>query len=325
MLPRSSLSALALLALAPGALAACSSTLPPAPPHAFVAAAPASPSMQVCWVEFSTNEKSGGYGLAGRSERDTWHITYSGLLVRHPQGDLLIDAGNSLHFDEEKKTAGFFSGILLGLYPGAGDRVASAPGALKQAGEAPAGLKAIVLTHVHADHAGGVMDLPGVPVVLSIDELNDVRAVKGEGGFDVVKAQGEAIERRAQPVRFAKAPDENFDQSYDYFGDGSVVFVPLAGHTPGSMGVFVNRSRSERLFHVGDAVTTVEAVEKRRGKSFAMQVTDHEGERADALVAKLAQLHRQDPALSFVPAHDRAVWQRLFGAPGRCVGEARAR
>jgi N-acyl homoserine lactone hydrolase len=71
--------------------------------------------MQVCWVEFSTNEKSGGYGLAGRSDRDRWPITYSGLLVRHPQGDLLIDAGNSLHFDEEKKTAGFFAGILLGL------------------------------------------------------------------------------------------------------------------------------------------------------------------------------------------------------------------
>ncbi|HEU4539084.1 MAG TPA: MBL fold metallo-hydrolase, partial [Polyangiaceae bacterium] len=238
---RPCLSALVLLAGAP-ALAGCGSTLPPAPPHAFVAAAPASPPMQLCWVEFATNEKPGGYGLAGSSGRDRWPITYSGLLVRHPRGDLLIDAGNSLHFDEEKKTAGFFSEILLGLYPGSGERVASAPAALARAGEAPAGLKAIVLTHVHADHAGGALDLPGVPIVLSIDELNYVRRAKGEGGFDVVKAQGEAIERRAQPVRFARAPYENFDQSHDYFGDGSVVFVPLAGHTPGSMGVFVNRS-----------------------------------------------------------------------------------
>ena len=61
---------------------------------------------------------------------------------------------------------------------------------------------------------------------------------------------------------------------------GSVGFVPLSGHTPGSLGVFVSPSAGERFFHVGDAVNTIEAVEKRRGKSIILQGTDEDGSRA---------------------------------------------
>ena len=74
----------------------------------------------------------------------------------------------------------------------------------------------------------------------------------------------------------------DFSASLDWFGDGSVVFVPLSGHTPGSLGTFINRTPGERLFHVGDAVNTTEAIDKRRGKSIVLEPTDVDSARAEA-------------------------------------------
>jgi N-acyl homoserine lactone hydrolase len=298
---------------------ACDPTLAAAPPHAYVPPRIQAPPLQLCWVEYATNGLPGGYGVAGQSDEADWEITYSGLLVRHPRGSVLIDAGNSSRFSDELGPSGFFASIKQRLYPGAGDVVATAPRALQRVGEDPARLHAIVISHVHADHAGGLMDLPNVPVLVSQEELDFVNREKDAGNFDVVHAHGHAIAARARPIRFEAKPYATFDRSLDYFGDGSIVFVPLFGHTPGSIGTFVNRSPTQRFFHVGDAVNTVEAVKKRRGKSFIMEPTDHDSARADAAVAKLSQLRERDPGLVFLPAHDRAAWKRAFGSSG-CLG-----
>lgn len=39
-------------------------------------------------------------------------------------------------------------------------------------------------------------------------------------------------------------------RSFDLYGDGTVVLVPLPGHTPGSLSTFVNLP-GLRIFHVG--------------------------------------------------------------------------
>lgn len=49
-----------------------------------------------------------------------------------------------------------------------------------------------------------------------------------------------------------------FRSSYDLFGDGSLVLVPLPGHTAGNTGLFINRASGSRLFLVGDAAWSSE-------------------------------------------------------------------
>jgi glyoxylase-like metal-dependent hydrolase (beta-lactamase superfamily II) len=41
--------------------------------------------------------------------------------------------------------------------------------------------------------------------------------------------------------------------SYDLFGDGSIMLMPLPGHTAGNTGMFINRSNGPRIFLLGDA------------------------------------------------------------------------
>ncbi|APR76337.1 Hypothetical protein A7982_01684 [Minicystis rosea] len=309
----------ALLLVASLMLAACGPTLPPAAPHAFVTAEPHAPPMEICWVEYATNKQPGNYGLAGSSEDPVWEVTFSGLLVRHPQGHVLVDTGRSSHFSQELESAGFFSRQLLRSVQGGGDLVASAPDALRRVGEDPSRLGAIALSHIHGDHAGGLVDLPNIPVLVAPAELSFASQQKDKGGFDVIQAHALAVEARAKPIQLTNKPYENFDKSADLYGDGSIVFVPLGGHTPGSIGTFVNRSPTERYLHIGDAANLLEAVERRRGKSIVLQFTDHDGSEADATLAKLTQLHAMDPGLQIIPAHDRKAWRRIFGAPSRCL------
>jgi N-acyl homoserine lactone hydrolase len=302
-------------------LVACEATLPPAPEHARVAPNPKGTPLRLCWLEYSHAENPAGYGLAGPSARAHWNTTASGLLIRHPQGHLLVDLGNSTHFDEEIQGAGLVARQYLKLGPGSVRTQKTAVQAMAEVGEQPSQLRALVISHIHADHAGGLVDLPQVPVITTEEELAFAKERKDSGSFAVVRSHAEALIARAQPLSFADVPYENFQASVDYFGDGSVVFVRLFGHTPGSLGTFVNRSAQSRLFHVGDATNSTEAIERRVGKSFALDWTDHDPALADGLLAKLSQLHVQDPQLAFLPAHDRDAWSAVFpGGPGTCVG-----
>jgi len=148
-----------------------------------------------------------------------------------------------------------------------------------------------------------------------------VEAHADHASIHVVPAHRRTLEGRAERLVFAKKPYAIFDESADLFDDGSVVVVKLGGHTPGSVGVFVNVSPALRMFHVGDAVNLREAITKRRTKSVVMASSDVDRAAADATVAKLAQLHDADPTLKILPAHEREAWEEALGAPDRCAGQ----
>ncbi len=291
-----------------------------AAPHAVVSptSTAARPSLQACWVELARNEANGQVATAGLTRTRTWDITVSGLLVRHPKGDLVIDVGNSSMFTAEIADYPFLDRKWLELIPGSNRVVATAPDALRALGVSLDALT-VLPTHAHVDHLGGIVDLPLARVLLPQEELDWAHEHTHDRSVHVVAAHARALEGRVTPLVFAARPYEIFDESADLFGDGSVVVVKLFGHTPGSVGVFVNVSPERRMFHVGDAVNVVEAVDRRLTKSVVMASTDQSRDGADRTVARIAQLHDAEPGVAILPAHDRAAWARAFGQPGHCV------
>jgi glyoxylase-like metal-dependent hydrolase (beta-lactamase superfamily II) len=167
------------------------------------------------------------------------------------------------------------------------------------------------------------MDLPPVPVLMSKEErayLADRAA--WEIGYVMPAHAVVLLDGRIVNVEFAAQKYETFEQSYDLFRDGSVVIVPLFGHTPGSVGVFVNLSAEKRLLHIGDATNDVKGYEDNVGKTLAARPTDRDRARADAVVTQLHNLHQQAPSLIIIPAHGRPGWERAFPqGPGSCVGK----
>jgi len=312
VLKRIALLLLAFAAVAAGALYVLyfrRTPLPATAPHDRVAPSISSiPGLSARWIETGKTFSNFSFGATAGS-----------VLVRHSAGDLLIDTGNSSHFEEEIRSFPFLTWLKLESLAGQVKAGSPLPEMLSRAGEDPANLRWVILSHSHLDHAGGLMDLPHLPVLLTREELefaNDPSVV-AKGYVMVAHIQ------KFPPVptlRFDPTPYETFDESADLYKDGSVVVVPLRGHTPGSVGIFVNLSPARRLFYVGDAVDDERGFEERIGKSLILRDSDNDMALANQIVAKLSELHEKVPGLSILPAHGRSAYKKFFpSGPLSCV------
>jgi glyoxylase-like metal-dependent hydrolase (beta-lactamase superfamily II) len=285
--------------------------LPAASAHARIAPVISSiPGLAACWVETGKTFSNFSFGSTAGS-----------LLVKHPAGDLLIDTGNSSHFAEEVSVYPFWVRLKLKSLAGELNPKVPLPDLLRRIGEDPSKLRWAILSHVHLDHAGGLMDLPRLPVLLTREELQFANDPKVQAkGFTIGAHTQEFPPTSAPTLKFDATPYETFDESADLYKDGSVIVVPLRGHTPGSVGIFVNLSPTRRLFYVGDAVDDERGFEERVGKSLILQDSDNDRARADQIVGRLGELHEKVPGLAIIPAHGRSAYKKFFsGGPLSCV------
>ena len=289
--------------------------LPPAPPHARVVPTIAQlPSLSACWIETGKTFSRFSIGMTAGS-----------VLVHHPAGDLLIDAGNSSHFARDVSVYPCWLRLKLESLAGQLNPEVPLPDLLHRVGEDPAKLRWAILSHVHLDHAGGLLDLPRLPVLMTREELLFANDPSAQAKGYVLAAYTKVLPKPDAPtLQFEAKPYEIFDESADLYHDGSVVVVPLRGHTPGSVGIFVNLAPARRFFYVGDSVDDERGFEDRVAKTLLLRDSDNDPVLANQIVSKLSQLHEAVPALAIIPAHGRSAYRKLFPAgPLSCVSANR--
>jgi len=268
------------------------------------------PGISACWVETAKTFSIFPFGS-----------TAGTVLVRHPAGDLLIDTGSSRHYDQEISVYPFATWLKLKALAGQLKPKVPLPDLLRRIGEDPAKLRWAILSHAHLDHAGGLMDLPPLPVLLTREELQFAfNPIVQNRGYVIAVHTQKFPPVAAPTLRFEPTPYETFDESADLYKDGSVVVVPLRGHTPGSVGIFVNLSPTRRLFYVGDAVDDERGFEERVGKSLILRDSDNNMVLANRVVGRLSELHEKVPGLAIIPAHGRSAYKKFFpGGSLTCV------
>jgi len=164
----------------------------------------------------------------GFLDGDLGEITYPipVFLIEHPQGLVLIDTG--LHpqlattTDRLRKLAALFQVHLAG---GGSDSVGAV---IRARGFDPSQVEHVVLTHLHFDHTGGLLELPNARVVVQAREwaeLNNDRLLElGAYNRDDVDLGHQRLE---------------IDGDHDVFGDGAVTCLLTDGHTAGHQSVRV--------------------------------------------------------------------------------------
>ena len=231
----------------------------------------------------------------------------SAVLVVHPKGDVLIDAGLGRQHQRHVSGPG---GIPLWARPSF--TFSDLRPAADLLAERAAAIHGILLTHMHFDHAGGIEDFPQAQIWLPHEELKQAR----EKAFGFVHAQYDAPGIRWQPYAIENRPYANFARSHDVYGDGAIVSVPLPGHTRGSTGVFVTLSSGRRYLFVGDLVWTLEALEKPEEKPVpATLLVDTDAAEIRGSMEMVRRVQRAMPALQVVPAHDAKVLSQLPAYP----------
>lgn len=232
---------------------------------------------------------------------------YAGVLVKHRDTLLLFDTGLGRNVAEQyaadmpRWRRPFFR------YE---EPVTPVVDQLADAGLGP--VDRIVLSHAHWDHASGVPDFPGTPVWVSAEELGSIRNPTSTLGGPW-PSQVSSPDIAWATIDFDDPPFEGFERSADLFDDGTVVLVPMYGHTPGSVGMFVRVDSGARYFFVGDVVWTAAALAEGRPKHVLTRASvDHDVEATQRTIEQIREVMRRDPELVVVPAHDGVV-QRSLG------------
>lgn len=277
---------------------------------------------QACWLETSNAILDGAMGGAGIRETRVWDSTVSGVLVRHPKGDVLIDTGFSPNAEAQMNELPPASRAFgLQIVSSAKDRK-SILDVLKSANEPPTQIARIIMTHTHYDHLGGATQLTA-PIYVASAEAKWMMEQEAHPTI-TPPSLVRAIEPRIRILAYDSGPYLGFSESKDIYNDGTIVVVPLPGHTPGSQGIFLKLGKG-RVFLIGDAADTLEAAERGLPKSSLIRAnTDFEPELADETTRRVAAFHLAHPEIALVPAHDRVAYAAVFGNPSNCISNFQA-
>lgn len=180
-------------------------------------------------------------------------------------------------------------------------------------GVEPKSLQAIVVSHLHGDHAGGLKDLareaPDVPVYVSREHWD----VFGNNPFQAT-LQGCVPQHwpkdfKPKMVEFTDYPVGPWKQSGKLTSDGKVVAVHTPGHVPGHISIVVYGDNDDgtqtTYFLTGDATYGVDLLDKE----------EPDGINNDPMAAlqslKLIKEFASQTDLVVLPSHDPDVRRLL--------------
>ena len=239
-------------------------------------------------------------------------------LIRHPdQGWLLYDTGYAHHF--EQATQQLPERLYRSLLPV--DLPAHEALAVQLAAH---GLRThdiahVVVSHYHGDHVAGLRDLPRARFIASRADTQQALALTGhrwratlQGQLpvllppDFVARLSHADDAPRRPLPAWMAP---FEWGFDLLGDGSVLAVPLPGHSVGQLGLFLPDADGRPVFLVGDACWSLPALRAGRLPSRLTLAVTADGRAYRRRFEELRQLALRESAIALLPSHCTAAWE----------------
>ena len=254
------------------------------------------PGLAIHQLPTGTYTTRAAFAVQGGSFRDKREFAATAVLVSHPAGDLLIDAG----FGSDVATH-------VGLLPRferaplhAGETAASQ---LDRAGYDRSRLTGVLVTHVHWDHVSGLDSLPA-PVLINAEERRYGAEDPHGAVYRTVVAGHEVREYAFDGPEYL-----GFARSHDVYGDGSVVVAFAGGHTNGSVVVFVALPSGQRYAFIGDLTWQLDGITRGAERPWMMRRladVDAAGVR-DGLQRSIAVRD----VMQVVPAHDLRAYDGI--------------
>ena len=220
------------------------------------------------------------------------------FLVRHPQGDVVIDGGNPVAVARD---AHRHWGALADYFEVEMTEAQHCAVQLRGLGVAPEAVRYVVQTHLHIDHTGALGHFPDATVLVQARELEAARAADPPAGSGYVRQDYERPEIDWQLL----------DGDFDVFGDGTIRLIQTPGHSAGHMSVLLELRRTGLVLLTADASDNAAQWE---GRAHPRALFSRE--QANASIQALRELADElRPLIVF--GHDSENWAGLRHSPNR--------
>jgi N-acyl homoserine lactone hydrolase len=245
-----------------------------------------------------------------RVPRSEWiDVPVVAFLVEHPGfGPFLIDTGfhASVAVDPKQNLGRLNAAFFKDIEMSQSDAVAHQ---LRERGIAPGGVKLVVMTHLHVDHASAISDFPTATYLLSRREWEAAVEPRGAPRGYVRRQFDHAFDYRLLDFDSSAADSfATFGRSFDVFGDGSVRLVSTPGHTFGHLSVVLRLGGGEALV-AGDAIYSLRTM---RDSHLPYRVVDEHLFRRS--LREIQRYAEQTPDALIIPGHDMEAWRGLEAA-----------
>ncbi|MGH2864021.1 MAG: N-acyl homoserine lactonase family protein [Solirubrobacteraceae bacterium] len=217
-------------------------------------------------------------------------------LIRHPQGDVIIDGGNPLAVARD---AHAHWGRLADIFAVHMTERQHCAAQLRLLGVELESVRHLAQTHLHIDHTGALGHFPNAQVIVHAAELHSARTLEEPHRRGYVRADFLQPGLDWHP----------FEGDLDLFEDGTVRLLETPGHSAGHVSVALE------LEETGPVLLTADAVDNRaqwEGRQDPRPL--HCAEQAGRSRERLRELARElHPMLVF--GHDPRNWSQLKHAP----------
>jgi len=239
-------------------------------------------------------------------------------LIIHPQdGPILYDTGYETRLLEATKTYPLkFYRDILPVYITEQERLTIQ---LKERGLFPKDIRNVVVSHFHADHIGGLKDFSAARVICLQKDCEPISGLAAKPWrslfagyvpdllpetFNERSLFTESLTMRSLPTSMRP-----FETGYDLLGDGSALGIPLPGHTPGQLGLFLPETDKGPVFLVADACWSLPACKKGVLPSSLALCTAFDKRLYKETFFRIKELANREPKIRIIPAHCMDTWK----------------
>ena len=220
---------------------------------------------------------------------ETIDVPVSCFLIRHKQGNVLFDSGcHPSVIDDAQARWGGIARVMTPIFSHDQSLIAQ----LDHVGLSAGDIDVVINSHLHSDHCGCNAFFKKATVVCHAREL------------EAAKASNAAVMGYLPVDWDHPMAIDAIEGQRDLYGDDKIVLIPLPGHTPGSIGAFVNLDRSGSFLLASDSISL--------RANYDQNVIPRNTWSAEHLDGTFQEIRRIEAGgATIVCGHDDAQWLQL--------------
>lgn len=240
-------------------------------------------------------------------------------LIRHPEaGWVLYDTGYSEHLFHA--TAHFPERLYRAAVPVTLPEQESMHQQIRTLGITPDDIGIVIVSHFHGDHIAGLKDFPKARLIALNADYRHMEGLRERRWRATLGGHLPSLLPDDFAARLQLADDcppvslpawmTPFERGLDLLGDGSLIGVPLPGHSEGQLGLFVADAQGRPAFLVADACWSAPACRAGRlPASLAMWFSSQHTGQYRQTYQHLGTLLRREPDIAILPSHCNHAWE----------------